>query len=176
MTTVRAPSDDPLLAQRAAAGDRAAFEALVRRHSGQVYGLCRRLVGDAAEAEDRAQEAFLKAFRHLDRYDPARPFLPWLLRIARNACLDALRARRAWGPLPEQLPADEAAPPVDWGVRQQVGEAVEALAPQQRAVLHLRFALGLSGPEIAAELGASPGAVRACLHRALHTLRRRLRP
>lgn len=176
MATVRSMTDDDALARQAASGDRVAFAGLVRRHTGLVYGLCRRLLGDDAEAEDRTQETFLKALRSLDRYDPDRPFRPWLLRIARNTCLDALRARRTWVPLDEGAAAVEPAQPLDWSVRDTLAAAVDGLAPQQRAVVQLKYGLGLTGPEIADRLDSTPGAVRVCLHRALQTLRRRLTP
>ncbi len=168
-----APRSDEELAHRAAIGDREAFSTLVRRYAGPVFGLCRRLLGDEAEAEDRVQEAFLKAYEHLDRYDPARRFAPWLFRIAQNACIDGLRARRAWGPLPDELPS-AAAPPLGWEERDALDQAVATLPAKQRAVLHLKYAEGLSAPEIGARLDMTPGAVRIALHRAIHALRTRL--
>ncbi len=160
---------------RAAAGDREAFAGLVRRYTGPLFGLCRRLMGDAAEAEDRVQEAFLKAYEHLDRYDPARRFGPWLHRIAQNGCIDALRARRSWGPLPDAgLADDAAAEPVGWDEREALAAAIDTLPAKQRAILQLKYGRGLAAPEIAAELDMTPGAVRVALHRAVGCLRRRL--
>src|SRR5687767_5234827 len=81
---------DVLAARR---GDRSAFEALVRSVQRQVFGLCLRLLSTEAEASEIAQEAFLRAYQNLHRYDEDRPFDLWVLAIARNLCLDQLRRR-----------------------------------------------------------------------------------
>ena len=81
---------DVLAARR---GDRSAFEALVRGAQRAVYGLCLRLLGGEADAAEVAQETFLRAYQNLHRYDESRPFDIWVLAIARNLCLDALRRR-----------------------------------------------------------------------------------
>lgn len=165
---------DEALAVRAAAGDHAAFEQLVRRHAGPLLAFCRRLLGDAAEAEDKVQEAFLRAYRGLDRFDPARRFSSWLYRIAQNACVDALRARREWAPLDEAEPAASHAPPLPAEASPRVAQAVGDLPARQRAVLHLKYALGLDAVEIAERLDMTPGNVRVVLHRAIKLLRERL--
>jgi RNA polymerase sigma-70 factor (ECF subfamily) len=85
------PESDETLAARARTGDRAAFDALVRRHKEGLYGFVRRYLGSADEGYDVLQEAFLSAWLALGRYDPARPFLPWLRTIALNKCRDAGR-------------------------------------------------------------------------------------
>ena len=77
----------------AARGDREAFGRLVDLHKRAVYGLCLRLLRHPEEARDAAQEAFARAFAGLSIYDPSQPFAPWLLRIARNHCLDLARRR-----------------------------------------------------------------------------------
>jgi RNA polymerase sigma-70 factor (ECF subfamily) len=165
---------DEVLAARAARGDRSAFEALVRRHTGALVAFCRRVLGDPAEAEDRAQEAWLRAFRALDRFDASRRFAPWLFRIAHNACVDALRARKAWAPLDDaDLPTSDA-PPLRPELAPHIAAALDGLPPRQRAVLHLRFTLDLDAVEIGARLDMTPGNVRVVLHRALHALRERL--
>src|SRR5688572_12140520 len=84
---------DAELAERAGRGDERAFTALVRRHERPVYALCCRYLG-AADAADAAQETFVRAFTHLDRFDRSRPLLPWLFTIARRLCIDHQRARR----------------------------------------------------------------------------------
>lgn len=128
---------------------------------------------DDAEAEDRVQDAFLKAYANIDRYDPNRRWSSWLFKIAHNTCLDALRAKKSWEPLPDQDPS-AAAQPLTLDDRDQLEPALSDLPPQARAVLHCKFALGLSGPEIAARLDLTPGNVRIVLHRAIKTLRARL--
>src|SRR5215472_19290104 len=81
------------LARRARRGDAAAFDELVRRFHGPVYRFCRRLLR-SGDAEDLAQDTFVRAFVHFERFDPERPVLPWLLAIARRRCLDLLGRRK----------------------------------------------------------------------------------
>src|SRR5205085_12320333 len=78
----------------AAGGDKAAFGRLVEKHKASVHGLCFRLVGTADEARDAAQEAFVRAFTNSRDFDARQPFAAWVLRIARNHCIDLLRRRR----------------------------------------------------------------------------------
>jgi RNA polymerase sigma-70 factor (ECF subfamily) len=87
------PSPDASLARAAARGDRAAFGRLVDLHKRAVFGLCVRLLRDGEEARDAAQEAFVRGYAAIATYDPAQPFAPWILRIARNHCLDLVRRR-----------------------------------------------------------------------------------
>src|SRR5713101_1415867 len=83
--------------------DPAAFEALVRRHQGPVYNFCLRLLGQADDAADVAQETFVQLYSHLDRLDEGEPLAPWLFRVARNRCIDVIRRRRT---VPLGLPDD----------------------------------------------------------------------
>ncbi len=167
-----APSSEQL-ALRAAGGDRRAFDALVDRHSAPLYAFCRRLLGDAVEAEDRVQEAFLKAFKNLHRFDPSYRFSSWITKIAQNSCLDALRARKAWAPLPEQGPAAEAEP-LRLDHADQLEGALNELPGKYRAVLHYKYTLGLNATEIGRQLDMTPQNVRVCLHRAIKSLRARM--
>src|SRR5258708_40240795 len=103
--------------EQALAGDQAAFGELVRLHQNAVYNLAYRMLGERGEAEDAAQETFLRAYAHLDRYDAERPFRTWLLSIASNHRIDRLRKRRlTWLSIEEPLPphpplnSDEIAP------------------------------------------------------------------
>lgn len=82
------------LVRRAARGDQEAFAEIVRRHQSAVYSAARRLLGDHHEAEDAAQEAFLRAYRFLDHCDPDRPLRPWLQRITINVCLNRVEGRK----------------------------------------------------------------------------------
>ena len=103
-----APADDRDLARRAASGDRHAFSELVRRHQSVVYNVAYRLLGERGEAQDAAQETFLRAYRYLASYDPDKPLAPWLKRIATgsfltpklNCCFKKLRRDRIFGFLP----------------------------------------------------------------------------
>src|SRR5688500_20225550 len=86
---------DAALVAAAARGRRDAFSDLVKRHQGTVFRIALRILRDEGEASDAAQEAFLKAFRNLQSFDTARPFAPWLYRIARNHALDMARSKSA---------------------------------------------------------------------------------
>lgn len=86
---------DAALIAAAARGRREAFSELVKRHQGTVFRIALRILRDEGEANDAAQEAFLKAFRNLQSFDTARPFAPWLYRIARNHALDMVRSKKA---------------------------------------------------------------------------------
>ena len=92
---VRQPADEASLTRAATRGDRPAFAQLVELHQRGVFGLCCRLLRDREEAADSAQEAFVRAYAALGSYDATQPFGPWVMRIARNHCLDVLRRRYA---------------------------------------------------------------------------------
>jgi RNA polymerase sigma-70 factor (ECF subfamily) len=182
-------SPEAALARSAADGDKGAFTRLVEAHKRAVYGLCVRLLTDPEEARDAAQEAFVRAWSAMGAFDPSQPFAPWVLRIARNLCLDQLRRRlpaRARVELdadpgdgaPAELP-DPSAPRADEALeRAQTGEvlaaAVAALPPNYREVVHLFHVEQLSYKEIAATLGVPMGTVMTWLHRARSRLRQEL--
>src|SRR5436189_5930441 len=94
VTSRPAASDLPALVGRCLAGDQSAMLALVERFRGQVFGLCYRMLGQRQDAEDAAQETFVRVLKNLHRWDSARAFQPWLLAIAGNRCRTALAARR----------------------------------------------------------------------------------
>ena len=87
-------NEEMALVLRAQQGNDEAFTSLVERYQTPVYNLCYRMLGERTEAEDAAQEAFLRAYLNLKRYDPARSFKTWVLSIASNYCIDRLRRRR----------------------------------------------------------------------------------
>ncbi|MGD8553352.1 MAG: sigma-70 family RNA polymerase sigma factor, partial [Anaerolineales bacterium] len=93
MTSQLRDREDEFIAN-ARAGDDQAFQEVVNAFQGPVFNLCFRMLGNAQEAEDAAQETFLKAYRNMKRYDPNRKFLNWILSIASNHCIDRLRRRR----------------------------------------------------------------------------------
>jgi len=165
---------DERLAARAAAGDRSAFEALVTRHRKAVYRLCWSAAGNHADADDAAQETFLRVFRALPSYDPGRPFLPWLRRIAWNCGLSVRRDRRAGVPVVsgEELPdpADPAEGPEAVAAgneeKRRVAAAMSDLPAELRTVLVLRAVEGLSYAEIAEAAGIPAGTVMSRLSRA----------
>lgn len=168
---------DAELARRAAGGDGDAFAELVRRHAPRVRALCAVTLGGPGEAEDAAQEAFLKAHRALARYSGAASFGTWLHRIAVNHCLDVLRAagRRRADSLDALLEADASAlgralaePSSAQALedRDTVERLLGRLNPEQRLALTLREAEGMSYEEIAAAMSCSLDSVKARIRRA----------
>lgn len=175
------PTAETVWTRSAVRGDKQAFGRLVDLHKRAVYGLCVRLLRDAEEARDAAQEAFARAYAALGTYDPAQPFGPWLLRIARNHCLDVLRRR-----LPDAQRVELDAAPEE-GARRELADgaavaadealerrelagalerAVSALPPNYREVVHLFHVEHLSYKQIAATLDVPIGTVMTWLHRA----------
>lgn len=168
---------DAELARLAANGDGDAFAELVRRHAPRVRALCAATLGGPAEAEDAAQEAFLKAHRALSRYTGAASFGTWLHRIAVNHCLDLLRAasRRRSDSLEALLEADSSAlgralsePSSAQALedRDTVARLLSRLPPEQRLALTLREAEGMTYEEIAAAMSCSLDSVKARIKRA----------
>lgn len=159
---------------RARDGDERAFARLVEAYERPVYNLCYRMLGDAGEAEDAAQETFLRAYRGLARHDPERPFRPWLLSIASHYCIDRLRRRRLRMTSLEDLqeePQDVRSPNPEAAVvqadqRQRVQRMLARLAPKERAAVVLRYWYDLSYAEIGQALSLTESAVKSRLHRA----------
>ncbi len=166
-------------------GDELAWEMLVRRYQGRVHGLALGYSGDPDEARDLTQAVFVRVYRHLDRCRRADRFLPWLIRLTRNLCLDHLRRRRARPPL-RDIPADEhpglvaAGPDPEqlWereGRRHLVRRALAELDQDSREVVLLKDMQGLSVEEVAALLEVPPGTVKSRCHRARLELARAVR-
>ncbi len=166
------------LLERARAGEREAFGELVRRYQDAIYNLCYRMLGNAADAADAAQEVFLKAYRGLARYDPRRRFSTWVLSIASHHCIDRLRRRRAtWVSLdsPPAQRASAAAPhPEEEVLRREVQDAVQealnTLPPEDRLILVLHYWHDLSYRDIASVVGLSENAVKVRAYRARQRL------
>jgi RNA polymerase sigma-70 factor (ECF subfamily) len=161
----------------ARAGSTAAFTRLVEIYQTPIYNLCYRMLGDPGEAEDAAQEAFLRAYSQLHRYDPARPFKTWLFAIASHYCIDRLRRRHViWlgideEPLLTHPALFEPRPgPEQMAVRREEEAAVQAilaeLAPRDRSAIVMRYWSDMSYEEIARATGSTASAVKSRLHRA----------
>lgn len=159
---------------KALQGDEEAFAALVELYQTPVFNLCYRMLGDAQEAEDAAQETFWRAYQALKRYDPARPFITWLLSIAAHYCIDQQRKRRLPMVDLEILPEEtipDASPNPERTVNQREQERMlrgllNQLNPQDRAAVIMRYWYDLSEVEIAESLSLSVSAVKSRLHRA----------
>jgi len=173
-------ADETLMA-RAADGDRACLELLVRRHATPLLTFLARLSGDRHRAEELFQEVFLAVWVKRRLYQHPRPFKPWLYAIALNKHRAAYRGRPApSAPLTEGGPADEAGSPVDAVTAAEtadiVGRAVARLPEQQRAVVTLRVWEGLPYARIAEIVECSEATVRSHMHHGLAALRKQLEP
>jgi RNA polymerase sigma-70 factor (ECF subfamily) len=189
-----AAKGDEVLLARLRAGDAAAYEELVRSHGGRMLAVARRFLRSEEDARDAVQEAFLAAFRGVERFEGNARLSTWLHRITVNAALMRLRTRRRKPeqPIDELLPGfvedghmrapaspwrSEALDPVE---RRQLAsllaEAVESLPESYRNVLLLRDIEELDTEETAQAMGISPGAVKTRLHRARQALRGLLEP
>ena len=169
--------------ERIRAGDKEAYAFLVRKHQARIRGYCLWTMGNAAEADDAAQEIFIKAYRGLGSFHGTAGFSTWLHRIAVNHCRDLLRKRvrertESWDALREEKgEAAEAliARQEPVSQRRQLQEALDRLPEQYRTVLILREAEGMSYEEIAGFLGCSLDAVKARLRRARSELMEKAR-
>ncbi len=167
------------LIRAAKRGEQAAFASLVRASSRPVFGLCSRMLISSAEASDAAQETFLKAWQHLHRFDERRPFEVWLLAIARNVCIDAIRKKgRARSEDLDDHAATLAVPGASPEERlltlqrdEGVAAALQRLDASDREVLSLYYAQKRSTKEIADITGVRPGTVMARLFRAREKIR-----
>lgn len=165
---------------RTRGGDSTAFGRLVEHYAPRIYSHLYRIVGSREEAEDLAQETFLRVFRYLDRYDTSRPFKTWLYTIATNTAFNALRSRRRRGQpvaLDDGLsvagPASqEPGRKVERNERLDiVARAVGRLPPRSAALVQLYYREDLSMREAAEVVGMTEGAAKVALLRARRTLR-----
>jgi RNA polymerase sigma-70 factor (ECF subfamily) len=175
--------EDSFLIARARQGDVRAFEEIVRLYQRRVYGVALRIVRAHDVADDVAQEAFVRAWRSLDRFELGRPFGPWVCRIAANLAVNHVRSPRAREQgLPEGHAETPSADPGPLGTvlaaeaQRVLDEAMAGLGPEQRAVFVLRVVEEMSYEEIAEALGISPGTVMSRLFRARERLARALAP
>jgi RNA polymerase sigma-70 factor (ECF subfamily) len=178
--------EDRELVRLAREGNEAAFKILVERYLQSVYTFCLRYTGSQADAEDAAQETFLKAWRNLGRFNTDKSLKTWLFAIAKNSATDLLRKRRSVNfsqfdsaddsnvlidtladsePLPEEVFHRKS-------LASDVRTALEQLKPRDRMLLSLRYDEELSFEDIARMLKMSPNTVRSLHRRALLTLRK----
>ena len=182
-------ADDLEIIEKCLAGDERAYRELVERYEHRVYSLALRMLRQAQDAEDVAQETFVRMFRALDRYDPSRPFAAWLMTIASRLCIDHLRRRRLRpislfqrepgtdeermidvrdpGLLPDDLTTHR-----EEELRTQ--QLIDSLPYHYRIVVLLRHQQDLSYEEIARTLDLPLGTVKARIHRARALLKQRL--
>ena len=185
----------------ARAGDQSAFGRLVASYQTPVYNLTYRMLGNAAEAEEAAQETFLRAYTHLGSYDPKRRFSSWLLSIASHYCIDRLRRRRiTWLPLEDEIAtvdgtgeptpriqgegateinlASDTPNPESLVVQKEREACIQGLladlSPKDRAAITLRYWYDCSYEEIAETLDLTVSAVKSRLHRARRALAERV--
>ena len=166
--------------------DEAAFKILVDRYLPSVYGFCVRYTGNPSDAEDATQEAFLKAWRHLGRFNTQKSFKTWLFAIAKNSATDIMRKRRSVNisqfdtaddsnvlidtladpePLPEELFGRAT-------LAEDVRSSLKVLKPRDQTILELHYVEDLSFENIARVLRMSPNTVRSLHRRALIALRK----
>jgi RNA polymerase sigma-70 factor (ECF subfamily) len=173
---------------RARQGDGDAFRALVERHSTSAFRLACRITGNEQDAEDVVQEAFLRAYRQLGRFESRANFGTWLYRIVANCSVDLMRARQARHDMARKQSLDEAAelpahdaPGPDrlaesGEIERKVQEALEQLSPLERAAFALRHHEGRSIEEISRMLGLGTSAAKHSVFRAVKKLRIALAP
>ncbi|MBK8990105.1 MAG: sigma-70 family RNA polymerase sigma factor [Chloroflexi bacterium] len=176
--------DEPELLAQALGGSHQAYSALIGRYQQSVFAVCYRLLGQRQDAEDAAQETFVRAFRFLANYDPQRPFGPWVRQIATHVCYDWLRQRPSD---PSPLWEEQDWPGVGNTVwrepeqrqiirerQQQLWQAIHALPAHYRLVVELRHFQELSYNEIADQLNLPINTVKSHLLRARRLLLERL--
>lgn len=171
--------DAASLAERARGGDLAAFEALYRRHSGRVLGTCARLVRDRREAEELAQDAWVRAWERMDQFRGDAAFSTWMHRLTVNLLLDRKRSDARWlkriGSLDDEGDSVRTAARVaPAGAALDLERAVAGLPEGARVIFLLHDVDGYKHREIAERLGVAVGTVKAQLHRARRLMKEAL--
>jgi RNA polymerase sigma-70 factor (ECF subfamily) len=181
--------EDRELIARARSGDEMAYRRLLGKYERAVFNICLKMVRDREEARDLAQDAFIKVFSMLDRYNPSFAFSNWLFKITSNLCIDSMRKRRV-----DTLPMDEPIRSAKGEYERQyasptatpdkvllkkekmklLARAIDELPPHYRIMIVLRHQEGLSYEEIAETLEVPLGTVKARIHRAREMLKTRL--
>lgn len=164
--------------KKAQAGDSQAFTSIVEHYQRPVYNLCYRMLGNAQDAEDAAQETFLRAYLSLKRYDSNRAFSTWLLSIAAHYCIDQIRKRRASVISIEELPVPdlpEQSPGIETNMSRKeeqfrLHSILNTLDPVDRAAVIMYYWYDFSYDEICQSLSLSMSALKSRLHRTRHAL------
>lgn len=182
--------EDLLLIERCKRGDQTAYALLVRKYQNSVFNLCRKMVRNPEEARDLTQEAFVKTFATLDRFNPVYAFSSWLYKITANLCIDHIRKQRMkMLSIDEPVDGDEGSIARDLQdpgqrpdevserseMRILIQDAIAQLPVHYREILILRHEQQLSYEEIAARLAIPLGTVKARIHRAREQLKGILR-
>lgn len=171
-------TDEAQILVRAQQGDDEAFSYLVETYHRQVYNLCYRMLGNPNDAEDAAQEAFIRAYKNIHRYDLGRKFSTWLLTIANNYCIDQHRKRKLDTFSYDALPVpdlEDRKPSLEQNFvgeekEQEAFALLDHLKPKDRSAVILRYWYEYSYEEIAETLSLSVSAVKSRLHRARRDL------
>jgi len=160
--------------KKAQRGDAQAFTSLLEAYERPVFNLCYRMLGNAQDAEDAAQETFLRAYQSMRRYDNSRPFSTWLLSIAAHYCIDQIRKRRVQIVSVEELPVPDL-PDVSPGMesnlsrkeeQQRIKAVIGVLDATDRAAVVMYYWYDFSYEEICQALSLSMSALKSRLHRA----------
>jgi len=172
---------EKVLIERSLGGDHHAFAEMVTRHDNAVFQLAWRILRVREDAEDAAQETFLRAWRSLSRFDRSRKFRPWLLRIAANVAISAAQRRRGIVVIHddralESIPDESQRSPDASLARRETLEAIKSLLAdlplESAALFQLRFGQELSIEDISVILKKNPGAIAVALHRLRERFRR----
>ena len=178
--------EDRTLVERCLRGDEKSFEELLEKYKNPVFSICLRMVRNHTDAEDLAQDVFIRTFSVLDRYDPSYPFSSWLFRIASNLCIDYLRKKRGTyvyldepiegkdGEMSRQLPSHLPKPDREMESKEMMlalEEAIGTLPEHYRIIVVLRHQEQLSYEEISDSLGIPLGTVKARIHRARNMIK-----
>ena len=167
---------DRRLVLRARLGDRDAYGDLVARHQGRVRGWLRHLCRDHAEADDLAQDAFVRAWARIDSLKDTSRFAPWLMKIAYNEFLQGRRSRKRRDELMERFAAEraqsyEAATAVEHDSALELRHVLSVLSRRERAVVVLNYAYGYSHGEVSQLTGLPLGTVKSLIHRGSRRVR-----
>lgn len=158
--------DDGALVQRCLAGDASAAQALTERHHALVFGVCWRMLGQREDAEDVAQETFVRVFRHLHQWEQSRPFRPWLLAIAANRCRTRLARRQNQAQLTGDWQEYAVEAPGRPDLAEELQRGIQQLREDYRLCFVMFYQQQLSIQEITQVLEVPEGTIKTWLYRA----------